>query len=198
LHELRVITEEVNACRLCRLASYRNNAVAGEGAFNACIMLVGEAPGAREDKEGRPFVGLAGRILDEALSNAGLDRSMLFITNVVKCRPPDNRRPKRDEIERCMDYLLRQISAIRPYIVCLLGATAHDALIHNGRFKEHRGRFITMGDRIYFTTYHPAALVYNRALRRVFMSDIKMIAALASLICSPYLRSIVSIYSYLL
>ncbi len=190
--------EEVNVCKLCRLASYRSNAVAGEGAFNACIMLVGEAPGAREDKDGRPFVGLAGRILDEALNNAGLDRSMLFITNVVKCRPPNNRRPRRDEIERCMGYLLRQISAIRPYIVCLLGATAHDALIHNGRFKEHRGRFITTIDgRIYFTTYHPAALVYNRALRRVFMSDIKMIAALASVLCSPCLRSIAPIYSCL-
>jgi uracil-DNA glycosylase family 4 len=189
--------EEVSVCKLCRLASYRSNAVAGEGRSNACIILVGEAPGANEDKEGRPFVGFAGRILDEALSNAGLDRSMLFITNVVKCRPPNNRRPRRDEIERCMDYLLRQISAIRPYIVCLLGATAHDTLIHSGRFKEHRGRFITMENRIYFTTYHPAAVAYNRALKRVFMNDIKMIAALASLLCTPYMGSIISIYDIL-
>ncbi len=178
---LHVIEQEIRACTLCRLSSNRINAVAGEGLSNAIIMFIGEAPGAKEDRLGRPFIGSAGKLLDQALIHAGLRREHVFITNVVKCRPPNNRRPKRDEIYACMNYLRRQIRVVRPKIICLLGKTAHDALVGGG-FKDHRGRFVIKNiDDIRclcFTTYHPAAVIYNANLRSILLHDMKKIAGL--------------------
>lgn len=186
---LSIIEQEVKACRLCRLAENRINAVAGEGLYNAAIMLIGEAPGASEDLAGRPFVGHAGKILDQALAYARLRREQVFITNVVKCRPPNNRRPKRDEILACINYLYRQIDAVRPRVICLLGSTAHDALL-GGRFKDHRGRVVIKGIGYArypcLTTYHPAALIYNPRLKHIFVKDIKNLAGLISLLESTW------------
>jgi DNA polymerase len=186
---LHVIEQEVRACTLCRLSSNRRNAVAGEGLGNAIIMLIGEAPGAKEDNIGRPFVGSAGKVLDQALMHSGLRRDHVFITNVVKCRPPNNRKPRRDEIYACMNYLRRQIRVVRPKIICLLGKTAHDAVV-GGMFKDHRGRFmIKYIDDIRclcFTTYHPAAVIYNATLRSILLHDMKNIAGLLIMITSYY------------
>ncbi len=186
---LHTIEQEVRVCTLCRLALYRSNAVAGEGFSYATLMLIGEAPGANEDALGRPFVGLAGKVLDQALIYAGLRRDSIFITNVVKCRPPNNRKPRRDEIDVCMNYLRRQIKVVRPKILCLLGQTAHDAIV-GGRFKDHRGKFVIKVIEdikcICFTTYHPAAAIYNSRLRSILIQDIKNVARLLTFVSSNY------------
>ncbi len=186
---LSVIEQEVKACRLCRLAENRINAVAGEGLHNALIMFIGEAPGASEDLAGRPFVGHAGKILDQALAYARLRREQVFITNVVKCRPPSNRKPRKDEVLACINYLYRQIDAVRPGVICLLGRTAHDALL-GGRFREHIGRVVIkkIGYARYpcLTTYHPAAVIYNPRLRNILVKDIKNLTGLISSLDSNY------------
>lgn len=165
------VAEEVRACKRCRLSEYRSNAVPGEGASNAQLMFIGEAPGRTEDTLARPFVGSAGRVLDHALARAGIDRASVYITNIVKCRPPLNRRPRRDEIYSCMSYLMREIMLVDPKVVCLLGRTAHDTLL-SGSFREHRSRYVKHEGRLFFTTYHPAYVIYNNKLREVFESDI--------------------------
>ncbi|MGA7692974.1 MAG: uracil-DNA glycosylase, partial [Nitrososphaeraceae archaeon] len=120
---------KVQACTLCKLSKTRINPVAGEGSSSSKVMFVGEAPGSHEDSEGRPFVGYAGRILDAALHKAGIRRSEIFITNVVKCRPPNNRRPEKDEISACRRHLEKQISLLSPKIICILGSTAYRSIL---------------------------------------------------------------------
>lgn len=164
------VADEVRACKRCRLSQYRSNAVPGEGASSASLMFIGEAPGRMEDTHGRPFVGSAGRVLDHALSIAGIDRAGVYITNIVKCRPPMNRRPRRDEINSCMQYLMREIMLVNPKVICLLGRTAHDALL-SGSFREHRSRYVRHDGRLFFTTYHPAYVIYNNKLKGMFISD---------------------------
>ncbi len=165
------VAEEVRVCKRCRLSEYRSNAVPGEGADSAKLMFIGEAPGRTEDMLARPFVGSAGKVLDHALARAGIDRASVYITNIVKCRPPMNRRPRRDEIHSCMQYVMREIMLVDPKVVCLLGRTAHDTLLH-GSFREHRSRYVKHGGRLFFTTYHPAYVIYNNKLREIFVSDI--------------------------
>ncbi|MCS6768614.1 MAG: uracil-DNA glycosylase [Candidatus Nitrosocaldus sp.] len=173
------VAEEVRACSRCRLAVHRRNAVPGEGSSSALLMFIGEAPGRREDELARPFVGHAGRILDDALSMAGIDRSSVYITNVVKCRPPMNRRPRRDEIRACKQYLEREIMLVNPRIICLMGRTAHDSLLY-GQFREHRGACVEHNGRLFFTTYHPASIIYNARLKDVFISDMIRLKGIAS------------------
>jgi len=127
--DLDCLHEKIRHCQLCILSSNRIKAVPGEGPCPAEIMLVGEAPGREEDLEGRPFVGRAGRLLDKALEEAGLQRSEVFITSVIKCRPPDNRRPKSHEIESCRPYLEAQMMMLNPRIVCLMGNVAIQAVL---------------------------------------------------------------------
>ncbi len=165
------VVEEVKACRRCRLAEYRSNAVPGEGAYNSKIMFIGEAPGRTEDTLARPFVGSAGKVLDNALARAGIDRASVYITNIVKCRPPMNRRPMKDEINSCMPYLMREIMLVNPKIICLLGRTAHDTLL-KGSFREHMSRYVKRDGRLFFTTYHPAYVIYNNKLKEIFIRDI--------------------------
>jgi uracil-DNA glycosylase family 4 len=117
---LEKIAANVRGCPLCKLSRSRKNAVPGEGQLSAKIMFIGEAPGRSEDEKGRPFVGAAGRILDELLKKAGIERSQVFITNIVKCRPPNNRVPKEDELTACRPYLDRQIALINPKVICIL------------------------------------------------------------------------------
>lgn len=134
-------------------------------------MVVGEAPGANEDQQGRPFVGAAGHNLDVLLSKASLSRSDVFITNVVKCRPPANRRPKRDELDACHPYLRRQSDAIEPDIIVLLGDTALKEFFPDSTLKEMHGRVAARGDARYFPMYHPASMIYNRSLSATLDDD---------------------------
>jgi uracil-DNA glycosylase family 4 len=169
--DLDRLREEIRVCQLCDLSRNRIKAVPGEGPCPAEIMLVGEAPGREEDLEGRPFVGRAGRLLDEALTEAGLQRSEIFITSVIKCRPPDNRRPKSHEIEACCPYLEAQMMMLNPRIVCLMGNVAIQAVLGKHGVTSLRGQI--WQDR-FLVTYHPAAVLRNRNLMKDFVSDLKV------------------------
>ena len=169
---LSKIETEVKGCPLCRLSQTRKNAVAGEGQISSKIMFIGEAPGKNEDQQGKPFVGAAGKVLDGLLKNAGIDRSEVFITNVVKCRPPFNRVPHDDERTACRPYLNRQISLINPEIICILGRTAFSSLVGGKTITSNRGKFIKKDGRKYFLTIHPAAAIYNSNLLPVLQNDI--------------------------
>jgi DNA polymerase len=169
---LERIASEVIGCPLCKLSRTRKNAVPGQGQVSAKIMFIGEAPGKNEDLKGKPFVGAAGRILDQAMEKAGIDRSMVFITNVVKCRPPSNRIPDEDERITCRPYLQRQISLISPKIICILGNTAYSSILGGKSITASRGKIVKKDSQRYFLTMHPAAAIYNRGLRSVFEKDL--------------------------
>jgi uracil-DNA glycosylase len=144
--------------------------VPGSGPARAQIMLVGEAPGREEDLTGKPFVGRAGKLLDAALVQAGLKRANVFITSVIKCRPPQNRKPKKAEIDQCRPYLQAQIDILHPKIICLMGNTALLAILGRQGIKSLRGQIFQ--DR-FLVTYHPAAVLRNRNLMNDFVSDLK-------------------------
>lgn len=174
---LETMGRTILTCARCRLHATRAHAVPGEGASDAAIFLVGEAPGKDEDVSGRPFVGRAGRILDAALAAAGLPRESVFITNVVKCRPPGNRRPKRDEASACRSYLMGQIACVRPRVVVTLGATALRGVLGPGHeLRRDRGKELALGDVPVIATYHPAAVLYNRRLEAVLRRDLRTAA----------------------
>ena len=180
-NELRKIATRVRRCRRCRLAKSRTHAVPGEGASNAKIVLVGEAPGKSEDEQGRPFVGYAGRILDEALRGAGLKREQVFITSVLKCRPPKNRNPKTDEIEACTPHLESQISTISPKVLVALGRFGAKGLLGTmQKIAELRGKKLDHNGVPIVVTYHPAAIIYNRGLQEEIVTDLKRAERLAS------------------
>jgi DNA polymerase len=174
---LEKIAADVRGCPLCKLSRSRKNAVPGEGQLSAKIMFIGEAPGRSEDEEGRPFVGAAGRILDNMLKKAGIERSQVFITNIVKCRPPNNRVPKEDELTACRPYLDRQIALIKPKVICILGRTAYSSLLGGSSITPNRGKIVKKGDQKYFLTFHPAAVIYNKDLRPALQADLKKLAA---------------------
>lgn len=167
--DLILLNEKIAICQLCTLFVNRNLTVPGSGPSKAQIMLVGEAPGREEDLKGMPFVGRAGRILDEALAQAGLKREEVFITSAIKCRPPQNRKPTKKEIELCLPYLLAQMDAINPRIVCLMGNTAAQAILGIQGVRALRGQILK--DR-FLVTYHPAAVLRNRNLMNEFVSDL--------------------------
>jgi uracil-DNA glycosylase len=173
---LEKIAAEVVGCPLCKLARTRKNAVPGEGQLAAKIMFVGEAPGRSEDDKGRPFVGAAGKILDEMLAKADIQRSQVFITNVVKCRPPNNRVPEEDEVSACIPYLERQIALIRPRIICILGRTAYSSLLGGSSITANRGKIIEKAGQKYFLTIHPAAAIYNRSMLSLLEVDLRKLA----------------------
>lgn len=169
---LSTIAQEVRVCTRCGLYKGRQNTVPGEGSEKARIMLVGEAPGREEDIQGRPFVGRSGRILDEILENAGLRRGDLFITSVVKCRPPQNRVPRKQEYTTCIQaHLWRQIEAIAPTVICLLGGVAAEALLGMSRLSQIRGEVLRRGQNLFFPTYHPAAAGRSRSWYRALSED---------------------------
>jgi DNA polymerase len=173
---LEKIAAEVRGCPLCKLSRSRKNAVPGEGQLSAKIMFIGEAPGRSEDEKGRPFVGAAGRILDELLKKAGIERSEVFITNIVKCRPPNNRVPKEDELTACRPYLDRQIALIKPKVICILGRTAYSALLGGSSITANRGKIVERAGQKYFLTFHPAAVIYNKDLLSALEADLKKLA----------------------
>ncbi len=167
---LRSLNEEIRSCTRCPLAKGRTKAVPGEGPGRADILLVGEAPGRDEDLAGRPFVGRAGSILDRCLIDAGIDRSEVFITNVVKCRPPGNRRPKKDEVEACRPYLKSQIELVQPKVVCLMGNAAAKAVLDVEGVTSLRGQVFRD---LLLVTFHPAAVLRNGNLKEALVSDLK-------------------------
>jgi uracil-DNA glycosylase len=173
---LEKIAADVRGCPLCKLSRSRKNAVPGEGQLSAKIMFIGEAPGRSEDEKGRPFVGAAGRILDELLKKAGIERSEVFITNIVKCRPPNNRVPKEDELTACRPYLDRQITLIKPKVICILGRTAYSSLLGGSSITANRGKIVERAGQKYFLTFHPAAVIYNKGLLSALEADLKKLA----------------------
>ena len=173
---LEKIATEVRGCPLCKLSRTRKNAVPGEGQLAAKIMFIGEAPGKTEDEKGRPFIGTAGKLLDNMLKRAGIERSQVFITNVVKCRPPTNRVPEEDEVIACRPYLDRQIALIRPKVICILGRTAYSSLLGGGSITANRGKIVERAGQKYFLTIHPAAAIYNKSLISVLEADLKKLA----------------------
>jgi len=179
--DLEELSREILTCTKCPLHKYRTHAVPGEGSMKLGIMIVGEAPGADEDRTGRPFVGAAGRLLTEALTRLGVSRDDVYITNVVKCRPPNNRTPTQEEVEACLPYLLRQIELLRPRRIVALGLTSAKTLlslvgrrvekIGEVRGRCFRGRVAGVEVEI-CATYHPAAVLRNPKLKEEFMGDL--------------------------
>jgi uracil-DNA glycosylase len=174
---LEKIAANVRGCPLCKLARTRKNAVPGEGQISAKIMFIGEAPGRSEDEKGKPFVGAAGRILDDLLKKAGIERSQVFITNIVKCRPPNNRVPEEDELIACRPYLDRQIALIKPKVICILGRTAYSSILGGSSITANRGKIVERSGQKYFSTFHPAAVIYNKNLLSTLEADLKKLAA---------------------
>lgn len=174
---LEKIAADVRGCPLCKLARTRKNAVPGEGQISAKIMFIGEAPGRSEDEKGKPFVGAAGRILDDLLKKAGIERSQVFITNIVKCRPPNNRVPEEDELIACRQYLDRQIALIKPKVICILGRTAYSSILGGSSITANRGKIVERSGQKYFSTFHPAAVIYNKKLLSTLEADLKKLAA---------------------
>lgn len=161
---LEDIADAVRACEGCVLATCRTKPVPGEGNPRARIMIIGEAPGRQEDESGLPFVGMAGKFLDTLLATAGLRRAEVFITNVVKCRPPNNRKPERDEVAACADYLAAQITAVDPKLIILLGGTAAAAVLGMKSIAQEHGQLLERDGRYYFVAYHPAARFHRQKI----------------------------------
>ena len=172
---LESIATRVATCTVCALHAGRTHAVPGEGPSDARLMVVGEGPGQQEDETGRPFVGRAGKLLDDILAAIECPRATVFIANIVKCRPPQNRKPTPDEAAACIPYLLRQIAVIRPKVLLALGATAAEALLGvrqslgSLRNKVHVFRGIPL-----VVTYHPAALLRNPNWKRPTWDDVRI------------------------
>ncbi len=174
---LEDIKKDLGNCTRCKLHKERTNIVFGEGNPNARLVFVGEGPGREEDKQGRPFVGRAGQLLNKIIKAMGLERSDVYICNVVKCRPPNNRNPEPDEVAACEPFLLRQIRAIDPEVIVCLGSVASSLLlkVKNVRMSELRGKFHQYGGAKLMVTYHPAALLRNPALKKLVWEDMKMV-----------------------
>ena len=179
MHEsLELLKEEIIDCKKCDLCKTRKNSVPGKGSKNAQIIFVGEAPGRTEDINGEPFVGSAGKKLTDALENAGITREMVYITNIVKCRPPKNRQPTENERKECEAYLKNEFALIKPNIICLLGNTAYKTILGGSEISKNHGKLVKKDDLTYFITFHPAAVIYNQKLVKDFENDIKKIVGL--------------------
>src|SRR5438445_11695971 len=172
---LKEIAVEVSTCTKCDLCKTRTKAVPGEVNPHAKIMFIGEGPGYHEDKQGRPFVGPAGQFLDELLASINLKRADVFITNVVKCRPPNNRDPLPEEIQACDDYLDRQIAAINPQVIVTLGRYSMVKFFGNEKISAIHGRARKIDGRICIAMYHPAAGLHQASLKDVIRQDFKKI-----------------------
>jgi DNA polymerase len=184
--ELEVIAAEVVGCPKCPLAKGRLKAVPGEGPPDARVMLIGEAPGYHENQQGRPFVGQAGQFLEELLGVAGLKRSDVFITNVVKCRPPGNRDPQPDEIAACSDYLSRQTAALKPRVIVTLGRYSLGRFLPGQPISRIHGVARRVGTVTVFPMYHPAAALHQPTLRKTLLDDMaKLPGILAELEREP-------------
>lgn len=176
---LAEIREEVSTCKACSLCEGRTNVVFGEGNPHARLMIIGEAPGKNEDLQGKPFVGAAGKFLDELLEVAGLKREDVFIANVLKCRPPSNRNPKPEEIEACATFLRQQTQTISPDVIVTLGNFATQFILRTGVGITHlRGTVQRAGRFLVLPVFHPAAAIYDRSKRDVLLSDFERVGSL--------------------
>jgi DNA polymerase len=182
--EYKKLVDEIARCTKCPLHKFRKRPVPGDGPLDADVMIIGEAPGRYEDEAGKPFVGPAGKLLDYLLSLANLNRKDVYITNVVKCRPPKNRDPKPEEISACLPYLLRQVKIIRPKVIIALGRISGSTLFSligkkwRGMSAEHgvpvRG-VIEGVEVVIVPTYHPAAALYKPDIKKILENDFKIV-----------------------
>jgi DNA polymerase len=173
LIKLEKIRRRVSICTKCDLCKSRTNAVPGKGYHKSELIFIGEAPGRSEDKQGEPFVGVAGKKLSIALEYARIPMDKVYITNVVKCRPPKNRIPKESEKKACEHYLKTEISLIKPKIICVMGNTAYHSLLGGNNITKDHGKIIERDGNRYFLTIHPAATIYNQSLLQTLKNDMK-------------------------
>jgi DNA polymerase len=171
--KIKKLNQKIKNCKKCPLWKTRNNTVPGEGPINAKIMIIGQAPGFQEDKTGRPFVGRAGQFLNQLLKIAKIKREKIFITSPLKCFPPKNRKPKKEEIKSCLPYLKKQIEIINPSQIVILGEVAFDTVIGLGKLKDSRGRWLKIKERFYFPTYHPAAGLRFPKIKKILEKDFR-------------------------
>lgn len=168
---LAQVAKEVAVCQKCTLYHSRKNAVPGEGPAEAEIMCIGEGPGFYENEQGRPFVGAAGKFLDDLLGQAGLKRRQVWITNVVKCRPPGNRDPLPEEVTTCDQYLERQIAAINPSIIITLGRYSMGKFMPGAKISSVHGQMRKVGNRYVVAMFHPAAALHQASLKPAILAD---------------------------
>ena len=170
--------QEISLCQQCEIAKYRTKVVPGEGAEDAEIMFIGEAPGWHEDQQGRPFVGPAGQYLDELLASINLERGQVYIANVIKCRPQGNRDPLPAEILNCRKWLERQIELIHPKIIVTLGRYSMALFFPGKSISKIHGTAQKRNDIIYYAMYHPAAALHQHGLRQTIQADMLKIPSL--------------------
>lgn len=171
------LEESIENCNKCKLCKTRLNIVLGTGNKQADIMLIGEGPGADEDRQGIPFVGRAGKLMDKAFEGLGIEREKVYIANIVKCRPPANRVPEDDEVAACLDYLRNQVILVRPKIIVLLGSTAlKNILGKEYNITASRGNWIEKKGILYMPTWHPAALLRDENKKIEFWKDLKEVS----------------------
>jgi len=170
------IRRELGNCKRCKLYRHRRNIVFGSGNPEARLLFVGEGPGEDEDIQGKPFVGRAGQLLTKIINSINLTREEVYITNIIKCRPPGNRNPEFDEINACQPFLVEQLDAIQPRIICALGTFAAQTLLKTDeKISSLRGRFIPYHNSKLIATFHPAFLLRNPQRKRDVWEDMKMI-----------------------
>lgn len=175
-HDLEAVRTELGDCRRCPLGDRRQHLVFGEGNPSAELVFVGEAPGADEDAQGRPFVGRAGQLLTKIIAAMGLKREEVYICNILKCRPPGNRNPLPEEIAVCEPFLIRQLGAIRPRVICAMGSIAAHALLKSeSPISVLRGRFHSYQGIPLMPTYHPAYLLRNPGAKKQVWEDVQLI-----------------------
>lgn len=171
MEELQAVIKDCNKCRLCK---NRKNIVFGTGNESAKVMFIGEEPGADEDSQGIPFVGKAGQLMNKAFEILGIEREAVYIANIVKCRPPNNRDPEQDEVDGCMNYLRNQVMIVKPKIIVLLGRIAlQNILGKEYKITASRGKWIEKKGIFYMPTWHPAALLRDETKKIDFIKDLK-------------------------
>ena len=172
------LAADLDGCTRCKLSAGRTNIVISRGNPKADLMFIGEGPGRDEDRQGKPFVGRAGQLLDKIIAAMGFGRDEVYIANIVKCRPPQNRNPEEDEVETCLPFLHRQIALVQPKVICLLGSVALRALLGNEeRISRVRGKFLEYRGVPTLPTYHPAFLLRNPNMKRAVWEDVQKISA---------------------
>ena len=175
---LETLAQQISVCTKCDLYKGRTKAVPGEGPTHTEIMFIGEGPGASEDKQGRPFVGASGKFLDQLLAQAGVTRSEVWITNVVKCRPPGNRDPQMDEIETCTtNYLENQIKIVNPSIIVTLGRHSMSRFIPGAKITQIHGQMQKIGKRFIIPMFHPAAALHQDRFKPLLLEDFARLPA---------------------
>ncbi len=184
IDEMNSLKQKIYLCKRCNLWKTRTNPVVGEGSLTTNIMFIGEAPGYNEDQQGKPFVGRAGKIFDELLNSIGLKRKDIYITNILKCRPPDNANPSPEQIKACSPYLDEQIKIIQPKIIVTLGNFALSYIFDKFRLKQEKissihGRVFTLANLVgiekIVAMYHPAVAAYNPSMKAILIKDFKTI-----------------------